>query len=181
MKQAGIVRRIDDLGRVDIPKEIRRRLKIREGDPLEVYTENEGEVILRKYSPMGEMKYFVKKYIEALAQSMGKVVCITDRDEIIAVSGANSKGLLGVRISRKLEEILDKRRLVIAAEEDDKFINIIESDYDYNEYIICPIISEGDVVGSIIILNKENKEKLGETEIKMVNCAVLFLGKQFET
>lgn len=181
MKSAGIVRRIDDLGRVVIPKEIRRRLKIREGDPLEVYSEKDGEVILRKYSPMGEIKHFVKQYVEALAQSLGKIVCISDRDEIIAVSGSSSKQLLGKRLNRELEEAIDKRRLLIASIEENNFIKIIEGDNDYAKEIICPIISEGDVVGSVIVLTKNNDEKMGETEVKLVSCAVIFLGKQFES
>lgn len=91
MKATGIVRRIDDLGRVVIPKEIRRTLKIREGDPLEIYTDNEGEVILKKYSPIGEMGAFAKEYADTLHQVSGHIVIITDRDKVIALSGASKR------------------------------------------------------------------------------------------
>ena len=181
MKSAGIVRRIDDLGRVVIPKEIRRRLKIREGDPLEVYSEREGEVTLRKYSPMGEIKLFIKQYVEALSQSIGCVVCISDRDEIIAASGSNSKDILEKKLTKELADVIDKRRMFTATYGDGKFIKVMEGDSDYINEIICPIISEGDVVGAVIVLNKNDNVKLGETEEKLVNCAVIFLGKQFES
>ena len=87
MKATGIVRRIDDLGRIVIPKEIRRTLRIRESDPLEIFTDREGEIILKKYSPIGEMSTFAKQYAESLAQVSGHTALITDRDQFIAVSG----------------------------------------------------------------------------------------------
>lgn len=91
MKATGIVRRIDDLGRVVIPKEIRRTLRLREGTPLEIFTDREGEIILKKYSPMVELAAFAVQYAEAMAQSTGLMVCIADRDQIIAVSGGPKK------------------------------------------------------------------------------------------
>ena len=91
MKATGIVRRIDDLGRIVIPKEIRRTLRIREGDPLEIYTDKEGEVILKKYSPIGEMSEFASQFADSLNQTSGHISCISDRDSIIAVSGASKK------------------------------------------------------------------------------------------
>ncbi|HBM75956.1 MAG TPA: stage V sporulation protein T, partial [Clostridiaceae bacterium] len=99
MKATGIVRRIDDLGRVVIPKEIRRTLRIREGDPLEIFTDREGGVILKKYSPIGELSDFAKEYTESLQQSIGNIVCISDKDSIIAVSGAPKKEYMDKRIS----------------------------------------------------------------------------------
>ena len=91
MKATGIVRRIDDLGRVVIPKEIRRTLRIREGDPLEIFTDREGGVILKKYSPIGELTDFSKEYAESLQQSIGHIVLIADKDAFISVSGATKK------------------------------------------------------------------------------------------
>lgn len=88
MKATGIVRRIDDLGRVVIPKEIRRTLRLREGTPLEIFTDREGEIILKKYSPMMELTAFAGQYADAMAQSTGLIVCITDRDQVVAVAGA---------------------------------------------------------------------------------------------
>ena len=100
MKATGIVRRIDDLGRAVIPKEIRRTLRIREGDPLEIFTDREGEIILKKYSPIGELGTFAKEYAESfLNKTAGHIVCIVDKDRIIAVSGGAKKEFLEKRIS----------------------------------------------------------------------------------
>lgn len=92
MKATGIVRRIDDLGRVVIPKEIRKTLRIKEGTPLEIFTDREGEIILKKYSPIGELNVFAKEYAEALAQSSGMVACITDHDQVVAAAGQGIYG-----------------------------------------------------------------------------------------
>ena len=94
MKATGIVRRIDDLGRVVIPKEIRRTLRIKEGTPLEIFTDKEGEVILKKYSPIGELSVFAKEYAESLAQTTGMIACITDHDQVVAASGQDSRELI---------------------------------------------------------------------------------------
>ena len=91
MKATGIVRRIDDLGRIVVPKEIRRTLRIREGDALEIFTDREGEIILKKYSPLGEMGNFADQYAESLAQTLGYLVCITDTDQVIAAAGPGKK------------------------------------------------------------------------------------------
>ena len=109
MKATGIVRRIDDLGRVVVPKEIRRTLRIREGDPLEIFTDREGEIILKKYSPIGELSQFAGQYAESLAQSTGHLVCITDRDHVIAAAGNGKKEFEGKPISRQLEELIEDR------------------------------------------------------------------------
>ena len=109
MKATGVVRRIDDLGRVVIPKEIRRTLRIKEGDPLEIFTDKEGEVILKKYSPIGELSEFAAEYAETLTKTTGHIACITDKDTVIAVSGASKKEWLEQGISQELEEILDNK------------------------------------------------------------------------
>lgn len=114
MKATGIVRRIDDLGRVVIPKEIRRTLRLREGTPLEIFTDREGEIILKKYSPMVELTAFSGQYAEAMAQSTGLLVCITDRDQVIAVSGGAKKELLQKNISRQLEAAINGRTASVA-------------------------------------------------------------------
>ena len=110
MKATGIVRRIDDLGRVVIPKEIRRTLRIREGDPLEIYTEKDGEVIFKKYSPMGELSSYAAEICESLYKSTGGTVAVCDRDSMIAVSGGGKKELLEKPVSKALEEIMENRR-----------------------------------------------------------------------
>ena len=116
MKATGIVRRIDDLGRVVIPKEIRRTLRIREGDPLEIFTDREGGVILKKYSPIGELTDFSKDYAESLQQAIGHIILIADKDAFISASGAPKKEYVERKISPELEKIMDDRKPVIISE-----------------------------------------------------------------
>lgn len=181
MKATGIVRRIDDLGRVVVPKEIRRTLRIREGDPLEIFTDREGQIILKKYSPIGELGQFAKQYAESLTQTTGLIIAITDKDQLVAVSGSMKKELLSKPITHELEEVINERENIIAAKEDKNFIRIAaEDESDYTYQVIWPIISEGDAIGSVIILTKDPKVKLGEMENKLASTAALFLGKQME-
>ena len=181
MKATGIVRRIDDLGRVVVPKEIRRTLRIREGDPLEIFTDREGEIILKKYSPIGELGQFAKQYAESLAQTTGYIVIITDKDQIIAVAGLTKKELLTKSISRELEELINGRETVVASSGDKNFVRITnEDDTEFLSQVICPIISEGDAIGSVIILSKDSKVKFGEMELKLAGTAASFLGRQME-
>ncbi|MBS7304001.1 MAG: stage V sporulation protein T [Lachnospiraceae bacterium] len=180
MKATGIVRRIDDLGRVVIPKEIRRTLRIREADPLEIFTDREGEIILKKYSPIGEMSTFAKQYAESLAQVSGHIALITDRDQFIAVSGG-MKNLLSKNISNELEDKIEKRQAVLSGRGERGFIAVAEDDGgEYVQEAICPIISEGDVIGSVILLNNDSKKKMGEVEQKLIQSASGFLGRQME-
>jgi AbrB family transcriptional regulator (stage V sporulation protein T) len=182
MKATGIVRRIDDLGRVVIPKEIRRTLRIREGDPLEIFTDREGEIILKKYSPIGELGSFAKQYADVLAQGTGQIVCITDRDQVIAFAGGPKKDVLQKPISRQLEEIIDGRESFIANRDERRFIPIIDGDNeDYSSQVISPIICEGDAIGSVIITTKEQKVKFTDADRKLTGCAAGFLGKQMES
>ena len=124
MKATGIVRRIDDLGRIVVPKEIRRTLRLREGTPLEIFTDREGEIILKKYSPMVELTAFASQYAEAMAQSTGLMVCITDRDQVIAVAGGPKKELLQKNISRQLEQLINERQSICAGKDDKNFISL---------------------------------------------------------
>ena len=128
MKATGIVRRIDDLGRVVIPKEIRRTLRIREGDPLEIYTATDGEVIFKKYSPVGELGEFARQYADALAQTSGHIVCITDRDRVIAVSGGDRKSLLGKEVSRGLQNVIEDRMNLCTQRSDKEYVDITAGD-----------------------------------------------------
>ena len=181
MKATGIVRRIDDLGRVVIPKEIRRTLRIREGDPLEIFTDREGEIILKKYSPIGELSTFARQYAESLSQTVGCLVCVCDMDQIIAASGSGRKELQDQYISRSLEKLLGERKPVAAAYGEKKYVPLTDvSGEAYAYEVICPIICEGDVIGGVILLSKEEKKKLTETEQKMASCADVFMGRQME-
>lgn len=180
MKATGIVRRIDDLGRIVIPKEIRRTLRIRESDPLEIFTDREGEIILKKYSPIGEMATFAKQYAESLAQVSGHAALIADRDQIIAVSGG-FKQLYGKSISKQLEEAIANRDTIIAAKEEKKFIPVTAEETDaYTTEALTPIICEGDVIGAVILLENDSKGKMGEVEHKLIMSAAGFLGRQME-
>lgn len=149
MKATGIVRRIDDLGRVVIPKEIRRTLRIREGDPLEIFTDREGEIILKKYSPIGELGTFAKEYAESLAQTVGHITCIVDKDQIIAVSGGGKKEFFEKHISSEMENCINKRTSLIAERNDANFVPVLEDDSEsaYNHQLIVPIIAEGGRYG----------------------------------
>ena len=181
MKATGIVRRIDDLGRVVIPKEIRRTLRIREGDSLEIFTDRQGEIILKKYSPIGELSHFAKDYAESLATTLGSTICITDHDQIIAAAGYGKKELQDKYISKRLENTIADREQVLAYQGEKKFVPITEDGHDnYYGQIISPVICEGDVLGSVILLDKQEKKKLGESEQKVVTCASNFLGRQME-
>ena len=180
MKATGIVRRIDDLGRVVIPKEIRRTLHIRESDPIEIYTDREGQIILKKYSPMGEMATFAKQYAESLAQVSGHVALIADRDQFIASAGGY-KQLVNQSVSRQLEEKVNNREMILASKGDRNFISICdETDSEYQHQVIAPIICEGDIIGSVILLENDNRGKMGEVEQKLVMSAAGFLGRQME-
>ena len=165
MKATGIVRRIDDLGRIVIPKEIRRTLRIREADPLEIYTDREGT--------------FVTQYAESMAQVSGHIALITDRDQFIAVSGG-MKNLLGKSISRELEEKIDHRESVVATKGDRNFIQVSLEGDDFSHEAISPIICEGDVIGSVILVEMDHKSKMGEVEQKLIQSAAGFLGRQME-
>lgn len=182
MKATGIVRRIDDLGRVVIPKEIRRTMRIREGDPLEIFTDREGEVILKKYSPIGELSDFAKEYAESIQQATGHITCISDKDNIIAVIGTSKKDYMGKKLSKELEEILQNKESIEL--ENEKTISIVE-DQDgettpFTAQVICPIVTQGDIIGAVILLSKENQTKMGDVEIKLAETAANFLGKQME-
>ena len=183
MKATGVVRRIDDLGRVVIPKEIRRTLRIKEGDPLEIFTDKEGEVIIKKYSPIGELSEFAEEYAETLTKTTGHIACITDKDTVIAVSGASKKELLEQGVSSQLEKIMEDQEKYISKENNNVAVPITKNenkDRLNNAQVIYPIISEGNTIGSVILLSKDNKTKMTEVEQKVAQSAASFLGKQME-
>lgn len=181
MKATGIVRRIDDLGRVVIPKEIRRTLRIREGDPLEIFTDREGGVILKKYSPIGELTDFSKDYAESLQQAIGHVILIADKDAFISASGAPKKDYVERKVSSELEKIMDDRKAILVSDSS-KTIPLHNDDEGgkYASQVVAPIIAEGDAIGAVVILTKQSGEKLGELELKLAETAAAFLGKQME-
>ena len=180
MKATGIVRRIDDLGRVVIPKEIRRTLRIREGDPLEIYTEKDGEVIFKKYSPMGELSGFAGEICESLNRSTGSITAVCDRDSVIAVAGGGKKELLEKPISHALEEIMENRRAV-RTEAGDRRPLPVENENGFAISVAAPILSEGDVLGCVMFLARPGAPEGTELEYKLAQTVAGFLGRQMES
>lgn len=183
MKATGVVRRIDDLGRIVIPKEIRKTLRIKEGDPLEIFTDKDGEIILKKYSPIGELSEFAINYAETLSKTTGHIACITDKDTVIAVSGAPKKEFLQQNLSQELEEIMDNKEIYTSKENNEVSLPITQNDNKerkYNSQVVYPIVSQGDTIGSIILISKDQNTKMGEMELKVVQSAASFLGSQME-
>lgn len=177
MKATGIVRRIDDLGRVVIPKEIRRTLRIREGDPLEIFVDRDGEVILKKYSPIGELGDFAQEYADSLYESTGHIALISDRDAIVAVSGAPKKQWLDKSVNDIIEKVMESRKSIVVTKDE---VSEDDIDWGFESQVISPIIAEGDPIGVVILCTKEPDHKLGELEIKLTETASGFLAKQME-
>ena len=175
MKATGIVRRIDELGRIVIPKEIRRTMRIREGDPLEIYTDRDGEVIFKKYSPIGELTTFAAQYAEAMSRACGCGVLVTDRDAVVAVAGGSKKELLERRLSEEYEQFLERRRL-FAAEGGAKPLLCVEGAEESAVRAAAPIIAEGDLIGSVAILG--GGKETGDEQL--LQTAAGFLARQME-
>ncbi len=180
MKATGIVRRIDDLGRVVIPKEIRRTMRIREGDPLEIYTDTDGEVIFKKYSPIGEMAPFASQYADVLIKGTAMPVVICDRDHCIASAGISKKEVLERRVSPQLEDIMEARKSYIMKQNEVKKVTPLEG-FDRTAGVIMPIISAGDIIGAVVLLQPETSAAVPEeADVKLAQVAAAFLGKQME-
>ena len=180
MKATGVIRRLDDLGRIVIPKEIRRTFRIREGDPMEIFTNANGEVILKKYSPISDLGDFAMQYAEAMAQNTGHIVCIMDKDQIIAVAGENKKELQNQPISQGLEDVIEERTLLVVDRKEGEELGISMQDGDYTKEVIAPIVCQGDAIGAVVILAKNEKQENVEIEKKLASTAASFLGKQME-
>ncbi len=178
MKATGIVRRIDDLGRVVIPKEIRRTMRIREGDPLEIYTDSDGEVIFKKYSPIGELGPYTKQYAEVLGRTIGSPVIICDRDHVIASSGIPRKDTVDKRVSPFMENYMENRQNFIWETSSDSFSPA--EGVSQPVAIMSPIIGGGDVLGAVAVLMGEKTAAPSQTNIKLVHVAASFLSKQME-
>lgn len=180
MKATGIVRRIDDLGRVVIPKEIRRTMRIREGDPLEIYTDKDGGVIFKKYSLMGGLGDFASQMCETLHKTTGRVAVITDRDTCIAVHGTARRELADKRVSAELEAIMEGRQ-IYQWKEGDELLPICEDGEKYLISVAAPILSEGDVLGAVIFAAAPGDDATGDTEYKLVQTIAGFLGRHMES
>lgn len=176
MKATGIVRRIDDLGRVVIPKEIRRTMRIREGDPLEIYTSAGGEVIFKKYSPMGELASFAAEYAEALSMGTKLGVLICDRDHCIAAANVSKKEVLERAITESLESIMENRRTV--RPEGDRICAV--EGFQNAICVASPIIAAGDVTGAVVLVETVEANSADDTAVSLASVAARFLGNQTE-
>ncbi|MBR3382100.1 MAG: stage V sporulation protein T [Clostridia bacterium] len=183
MKATGIVRRIDELGRVVIPKEIRRTLRIREGDPLEIFVDREGGVILRKYSPIGELGDYAEEFAAALHRSLGCVCAVCDRDVFIAAAGVPKKELVGRPVHEQLDNVMRERiRAIASAASGEAVIPVAagEDEPAYTAELIVPVVSSGDPIGAVILLSKERGAAFGEAHLKACETAAGFMGRQLE-
>ncbi len=179
MKATGIVRRIDDLGRVVIPKEIRRTMRIREGDPLEIYTSRDGEVIFKKYSLLGGVEDFAGQLCETMSRSTGSICAVTDRDTVISVAGGGKRELLGKRITSELEQIMDSRRIYQYNGEGNA-IPVCDGSDKLIASVAAPILSEGDLLGMVLFVGTTPSVITGDTEYKLAQTIAAFLGRHME-
>lgn len=179
MKATGIVRRIDDLGRVVIPKEIRRTMRIREGDPLEIFTDKGGEVVFKKYSPVGEMEPFVSQYADVLYRACGQPVIICDRDHITASAGIAKKDLPTDRLSPSLEALMETRRTHVIGR--DSAVVTPTEDATHRVSVCAPILGAGDIGGAVCLLYGDNAASPDDGDVRLTQVAASFLGKQLES
>ena len=179
MKATGIVRRIDDLGRVVIPKEIRRTMRIREGDPLEIYTSRDGEVIFKKYSLMGGVEDFAAQLCETMSRSTGAICAVPDRDTVIAVAGGAKRELLGKRISAQLEQIMENRR-IYQYDGQNQPVPVSDSSDRLMTVVAAPILSEGDLLGLVLFIG-DGQSASGDAEYKLAQTIAAFLGRHMDS
>ncbi|MDY3025931.1 MAG: stage V sporulation protein T [Candidatus Faecivicinus sp.] len=183
MRATGIVRRIDELGRVVIPKEIRRTLRIREGDPLEIFTDHDGEVVLKKYSPIGEISAIAKDYTDSLHRTLGHIALISDRDAIVASSGAGKRDYIEKAISPDVERILENRQtMVLNLSAGLRMIPITGDDRSdaYSAQIVVPILADGEIIGGLMLLSRESGTDMTEIDRKVAETTANIVGKQME-
>ncbi|MCI8399967.1 MAG: AbrB/MazE/SpoVT family DNA-binding domain-containing protein [Oscillibacter sp.] len=180
MKATGIVRRIDDLGRVVIPKEIRRTMRIREGDPLEIYTSRDGEVIFKKYSLLGGVEDFAGQLCDTMSRSTGSICAVTDRDTVISVAGGGKRELLGKRISPDLEQIMESRR-IYQFSGDGAPIPVSDASDKLFANVAAPILSEGDLLGLVLFVGTTPGTATGDAEYKLAQTIAAFLGRHMES
>lgn len=181
MRATGIVRRIDELGRVVIPKEIRRTLRIREGDPLEIFTEREGNIILKKYSPIGELNQYAAQFSQSLSKSLGKLCLVCDKDIVIAAAGGNKKEYIEKAISKDVQNLIEKRKSFMINEAGN-IIPVVDGEDVQNNFgvAIVPIISEGHTIGAVSAISKKQENEITLADIKALEVTANFLGSQME-
>ncbi len=181
MQGTGIVRRIDELGRVVIPKEIRKTLRIKEGDPLEIYTDKEN-LVISKYSPISSINDFVKIVADGIEEITQKVCIITDNDTILYLSKGKMKDAIGKNVSSSLENVLRDRKSVVSSRvEGGTIIDVcVDDDFQAENQIIVPIISSGDCYGALVVFDKDRSSRFKAEDVKIARLGASFLSKQFE-
>ena len=180
MKATGIVRRIDDLGRVVIPKEIRRTMRIREGDPLEIFTDKDGELIFKKYSPIGELSDFAAQICDSLRKATDGIAAVCDRDAVIAIAGGAKRELLDKPLSSQLREIMENRG-TYRHQSGGSSLPVSSEDESYCLSVAAPVLAEGDVLGCVMFLSRPGAAESTELEFKLAQTVAGFLGRQMES
>ena len=170
MKATGIVRRIDDLGRIVIPKEIRRTMRIREGDPLEIYISRDGEVIFKKYSLLGGVEDFAAQLCETMSRSTGSICAVTDRDTVITVAGGGKRELMGKRITAQLEQMMEKRKIFQQT-----------AGGQAVPVSAAPILAEGDLLGLVLFVSTDPAAAADPAEYTLAQTIAAFLGRHMES
>ncbi len=181
MKATGIVRKIDELGRFVIPKEIRRSFNIRNGEPLEIFVERNGEIIFKKYSPVEKLAEFAQEYTESLYEALGHVTCIADKDKIIAIAGVSKKDFLNRSLSTAVEKVMKMHKSIVINDtsQHEYYQDSNEgADPFFSSEVIAPIIKDGESIGSVIIGSIRQEVKMGDLELKLAETAAGFLAKQ---
>ena len=183
MRATGIVRRIDELGRVVIPKEIRRTLRIREGDPLEIFTDHDGEVVLKKYSPIGEIAAIARDYTDSLHRTLGHVALISDRDAIVSSAGAAKREYAEKALSPEMDRILQSRQqAVLNLASGARMLPVTSDDRaeDYAAQVITPILADGEIIGGLMLLSRESGKQMTEIDQKVAETTANIIGRQME-
>ena len=183
MRATGIVRRIDELGRVVIPKEIRRTLRIREGDPLEIFTDHDGEVVLKKYSPIGEIAAIARDYTDSLHRSLGHIALICDRDAVVSSAGAGKKDYVEKALSKEIDQLLQARQtatLNLLAGAQPVPVTGDDRAEGYTAQIVAPILSDGEIIGGLILLSRDAGREMTEIDRKVAETTAAIIGRQME-
>ena len=183
MRATGIVRRIDELGRVVIPKEIRRTLRIREGDPLEIFTDHDGEVVLKKYSPIGEIAAIAKDYTDSLYRTLGHIALISDRDAIVSSSGASKRDYAEKALSSEVDKLLTGRQqAVLNLSEGARMLPVTGDDKpeSYSSQVITPILADGEIIGGLFLLSRESGKQMTPIDQKVAEATANIIGRQME-
>lgn len=184
MKATGIVRRIDELGRIVIPIEIRRTMNIREGDPLEIFVERDGEVILKKYSAIAELGEFGQAIVDSLTESTGHIALLTDRDEIVAVAGGAVREYVGKRVGPVVLRAMDERQTLHFSGNDHRHPGSVigtEAEHcHFSSEVIVPIVVGGDPLGVVVLATKEPDRPMTDLEVKLAETAAGFLSRHME-